>query len=384
MTTPPIPPTHLAPGWAWLQALAQPQQALAWTLPEWERVVRLARRLRLLARLAQSLKAQGLLDQVPPQARAHLMAELRVSDFRSNAMTWVLERVATTLGPVDHPLVLLKGGAYLGQGLPNAAGRLPSDVDILVPLANINAVQAALLQAGWEEPQLDEHDQHYYRAWSHELPPLQHPLHPLELDLHHNILPPVAKTHVDVAPLLARLLPSRWPAWQVFHPIDQVLHCAAHLFLDPEPVDRLRDIVDLDALMRHFGAAPAGHDFWAELAPRAAALGLTEPLALAAHFSVAWLGTPIPGQVAAQIQRQGPGHFKRWWLTGLFTAVLTPTEPDAMPSAWHKLAAQVVLARYHQQRLPWRLLLPHLWRKMKKRRADAAAVLVPPQTDVKR
>ena len=292
--------------------------------------------------------------------------------------------MATTLGPVDHPLVLLKGGAYLGQGLPNAAGRLPSDVDILVPLANIIAVQAALLQAGWEEPQLDEHDQHYYRAWSHELPPLQHPLHPLELDLHHNILPPVAKTHVDVAPLLARLLPSRWPAWQVFHPIDQVLHCAAHLFLDPEPVDRLRDIVDLDALMRHFGAAPAGHDFWAELAPRAAALGLTEPLALAAHFSVAWLGTPIPGQVAAQIQRQGPGHFKRWWLTGLFTAVLTPTEPDAMPSAWHKLAAQVVLARYHQQRLPWRLLLPHLWRKMKKRRADAAAALVPPQTDVKR
>ncbi len=34
------------PSFAWLQALRQPQVALGWSLPEWERVVRLAGRAR--------------------------------------------------------------------------------------------------------------------------------------------------------------------------------------------------------------------------------------------------------------------------------------------------------------------------------------------------
>jgi hypothetical protein len=352
------------PAWAtWLHALRAPEVALLWSVPEWERVVRLARRLRLLARLAERMDAAGLLGQAPVPVRRHLLSAMRLSRWRTTVMVWALERVASQLEGLG-PLVLLKGGAYIGQDLPIARGRLPSDVDILVPRARIAEATLRLQAAGWVAATLDAHDQRYYHEWSHEVPPMSHPLHPVELDLHHNILPPVARTHVDAELLLARLQPSKWPAWQVLHPVDQVLHSAAHLFLDSELQDRLRDLVDLDGLLRHFGADPA---FWDELPGRARQLGLTEPLALAAHFTTQWLGTPIPAPVQAAIVAQGPSPGRRAWLLPLLAAVLTPTEPDARPSLRQDAAALAVLARHHRQRMPMRLLVPHLWHKMRTR-----------------
>ena len=354
---------------AWLVALREPQRALTWPLAEWQRVVRLARRLRLLARLAEAMDGQGLLARVPAPARRHLVAEQRLSRTRTAAALWAAQRVGQSLQTASYPRVLLKGGAYLGQGLPIAAGRLPSDMDILVAKSDLGRARSCLREAGWVEADLDAHDQRYYHDWSHEVPPMQHPIHGLELDLHHNILPPLARTHVDADLLLARLQPSKWPAWQVLHPVDQVLHSAAHLFLDSEPIDRVRDLVDLDGLMRHFGDADPA--FWAELPRRADELGLSEPLAQAAHFTTRWLGTPIPNATLAIIVSQGPGPLRRAWLMPLMSAVLTPTEPDAMPSKRQRFAAFVVLVRYHRNRLPLRLLIPHLSHKWRHKPAAA-------------
>ena len=153
--------------------------------------------------------AAGLMDRVPPQARRHLIAEQRLSRWRTASMVWTMERVATMLGDAPYPRVLLKGAAYIGQGLPIAAGRLPSDLDILVPQAHLPDAQARLIQAGWNAVELDEHDRRYYYEWSHEVPPMTHPLLAMELDLHHNILPPVARTHVDADTLLQRLQPFK-------------------------------------------------------------------------------------------------------------------------------------------------------------------------------
>lgn len=365
MTPNPPPP----PGISWLQALRQPQLSVFWELAEWERVVRLSRRLRLLGRLAESVIGAGLLDGVPRHAARHLRAELRYSRWRSAALVWLLERLPAMLGDTPYPLVLLKGAAYIGQDLPIALGRLPSDADIMVPREHLADAQARLVRAGWGEQELDEHDRRYYREWSHEVPPMRHPLHAVELDLHHNILPPVAHTNVDADLLLARLQPSNWPRWQVLHPTDQVLHCAVHLFHDSEARDRLRDLVDLDGLLRSFGQEVV---FWDELIERAGQLGLREPLALACHFTGSWLQTPIPPTVAYRIQSDGPGRWHRAWVRRALTTVLTPTDPDHSPALRQGLAANVLLARYHYRRLPLRLLLPHLWHKMRKSQHSTA------------
>jgi len=97
-------------------------------------------------------------------------------------------------------------------------------------------------------------------------------------------------------------------------------------------------------------------------------LGLEEPLALASHFCVSWLGTPVPPEIQASIVAMGPGRIRRAWLVPLFEAVLMPTEPDDNPTFKQEIAAFVVLARYHRQRMPMRLLVPHLWHKLRTNR----------------
>lgn len=357
----------------WLRALSEPKVALSWSLAEWERCIRLARRLRLLARLAESLDAAGLLDQAPLPVHRHLRAEQQLSRWRTASVRWVAQRVRQDLSAEGYPCVLLKGAAYVAQGLDIGRGRLPSDLDLLVPRTHVLDAQQTLTAAGWSEPALDEHDQRYYREWSHEVPPMQHDEYSVELDLHHNILPPVARTTVDAALLLQRLQPSRWPGWKVLHPVDQLLHSAAHLFLDPEPLERLRDLADMDALMRHFGNAGACPDFWAELPRRGAELGLAEPLALAVHFCSRWFETPVPEEVRSAVERQGPSRLRRCWLLPLFDAVLCPTEPDLLAGPWQDIAATIVLMRYHRNRLPLRLLVPHLWHKWRAEKAQRQA-----------
>lgn len=354
----------------WMPALRDPQRCLHWSLDEWQLAVRVSRRLRLLGRLAEAIDAAGHLDAVPLAPRRLLLAEQRLSRWRTAMMVWALQRVGAVLTDAPYPRVLLKGGAYLGQQLPIAAGRMPSDVDILVPHAHLADAQARLAEAGWQEAAMDEHDQRYYREWSHEVPPMRHEVHPIELDLHHNILPPVGRTTVDAGRLLDHLQPSIWPGWQVFQPVDQVLHSAAHLFLDAEPRERVRDLVDMDGLGRHFGQDAS---FWPALAARGHELGLSEPLALATHFLRSWFDTPIPEAVLHEIQSRGPGGLRRAWLHPLMSSVLTPADPDQLPPRSQDLAATVVLARYHRNRLPLHLLLPHLWHKWKAERAQREA-----------
>jgi hypothetical protein len=355
-----VAPLELEDRLAWISAIREPAAALHWSLPEWERVIRLGRRLRLLARLAESLDSVNIMAQVPELPRRHLIGEQQVSRHRTAALAWALERIGDSLADLKTNLVLLKGAAYVAQGLPIARGRLPSDIDILVAREDIQTVTGRLSEAGWQEIALNEDDRRYYHEWSHELPPLVHPIHPIELDVHHNVVPPMARTHVDGRLLLSDLRPSPWSGWAVLAPEDQVLHSAAHLFFDSNVRDRVRDLVDLDGLLRHFGNMP---DFWEALPERGRQLNLTEPLALACSLCVDWFGSPVPDLTLDELKVHGrwkPGH---GGLVRIFAEALTPLEPDEAPSWRTHIADTLVLARYHRWRLPLALTVPHLWRK---------------------
>lgn len=351
--------------WPWLQAIGDPGLSAGWSLDEWQDATRQLRRLRLLARLAEALAAAQRLSAVPEPVARLLLAERQNSRYRQRVVAFAATRIARTLQGLGGPLVLLKGSAYLAERLPIAAGRLPSDLDILVPEAALAQALRLLLAEGWQEPELDAHDRRYYHEWSHEVPPMRHPMHPVELDLHHNILPPLGPVAIDMAPLLNDCRPCGWPGWSVLAPVDQVLHSAAHLFHDSEPLERMRDLVDLDGLLRHHTGRDSG--FWTALQQRAAALGLEEPLLLAGHFCRAWLGTPIDATLEERMQRAGP---RQRLLRTLFGAVLAPAALDRPRPRAQRLGAVALLWRYHLRRLPPRLLVPHLWHKLHRRGAD--------------
>jgi hypothetical protein len=364
-----------APGAGWLRALAEPQRVQRWQLADWDRAVRLLRSHRLLARLGHAVQRTGLDDAVPAPARAHLVAAMRLSANRIQAVRWTAERLTPILAGVPGPKVLLKGAAYLALDLPIAAGRLPSDLDILVPRAHLDEAQSRLRDIGWVEPALDEHDRRYYLQWSHELPPMQHAEHSVELDVHHHILPPRDGRMIDMAPLLEAVRPSGWPGWSVLAPTDQVLHGTAHLFFDAEPRDRVRDLVDLDGLLRVHGHEAS---FWSMLTSRADRLDLAEPLVLGLGFAIDWLGTSVPPSTHDWLRETTARRPGLRLLRPLMARVLTPTDPDHMDPLVKRWAATAVLARYHWHRLPFTVLMPHLWRKWRSAAAADVRSEVPP------
>ena len=167
-----------------------------------------------------------------------------------------------------------------------------SDVDILVPFARLAEVEAALMLHGWSTTHHDAYDQRYYRQWMHELPPLRHNTRMTVLDVHHAILPLTARLKPDSAKLLAASRPiarRRSPACPVpgGHGVAQ-----RHASVSQRGLSQgLRDLADLDSLLRHFGQEPG---FWEELPRRAAELDLARPLYYGLRYASRFLGTPVP------------------------------------------------------------------------------------------
>lgn len=359
-------PLHLA----LVAAIREPHRVSGWSIALWELQIRLARRLRLLSRLAAAIDGRGLLPTVPPDPRRHLLSELELSRWRTNSMRWAVERVGGCLVGRGYSIVLLKGAAYLSQDLAISRGRLPSDLDVLVPREALGDAQDRLRADGWEEMELDAHDLRYYREWSHEVPPMRHPAHRIELDLHHNILPPVGRPHVRAELLLERIRPSPWTGWFVLSPADQFLHAAAHLFCDSLFRDRLRDLVDLDGLALDHGDSS---QFWSDVALRALELGLVEQKTLACRFLVDWFGAPVPEAALPGRHVSGWTALRRKIVYGLMSSALRPDSPEAEATLLGRAVDTALLVRHHLHRLPLRLLVPHLIHKAGVKRRDASS-----------
>jgi hypothetical protein len=248
--------------------------------------------------------------------------------------------------------VLLKGAGYLFAGLPAARGRLFSDIDILVPRGALPQVEAALMQRGWMTTHHDAYDQRYYRKWMHELPPMQHVTRQSVLDVHHTIVPLTGRLHPDASKLLQAARPvAGQPLLRVLAPVDMVLHSATHLFLNEEFTNGLRDLADLDSLLRQFGAEPG---FWRQLRERAAELELERPLFYALRYGRALLDTPAeaPGL-------HGPGGARLRLMDELFLRALQPVHPTASDRLT-PLARGTLYLRAHWLRMPPALLAYHL------------------------
>jgi hypothetical protein len=258
---------------------------------------------------------------------------------------------------VDVP-VILKGAAYVLAELPPAAGRLSSDVDIMVPKETLGAVEAALHRDGYEAVKLDPYDQRYYRRWMHELPPLRHRERQTVVDVHHTILPETGRLRPDRRALAEAAVPLSGRL-RILAPTDLVLHSAAHLFQDGDLDGGLRDLVDLDLLLRHFGREP---EFWERLVPRARALTLTRPLYYALRYCRELLGCPVPASVQESARGGEPMQPIRTLMDALTCRAVTPDGWDE-PSRRTRRARLLLYVRSHWLRMPPWLLARHLARK---------------------
>lgn len=329
----------------------------------WETLLSQARRARLLGRLG--LRAlDGRLEPpvgLPAGARAQLASANLVSARLAARQQAEAERLAAVLTSAGHRALLLKGAAYLCADLPPARGRLFGDFDILVPQADLQAVESCLMAGGWISMERDAYNQRYYRQWMHEIPPLTHVRRGSTVDVHHTIAPPTSAFAVDGALLLAAARPvgdgSRF--W-VLQPVDMVLHSAVHLMSEGEFDHGLRDLLDLLDLLRHFGEHEPG--FWVDLLDRADQLRLQRPL----HHVLAQIerlfGSCVPADMQARVAAMAPPPLQCWWMNALFAQVLRPNHPSC-DGPWTGFARWLMYVRSHALRMPLRLLVPHLLRK---------------------
>jgi len=349
------------------RALKDPHALPGWTLSEWDALVRQARRANLLSRVAVDLKNLDVLDRIPAAPRVHLDAALIVAQAQEEAIRREVAYVRTALARCGIDIVLLKGAAYLIAGLPAARGRIFTDVDILVPEAALQEVEGALMLHGWATTHHNPYDQRYYRQWMHELPPLRHITRLTVLDVHHAILPPTARLKPDSAKLLAAARPLvSEPSLRVLAPTDMVLHSATHLFHNEDLTSGLRDVADLDSLLRDFGRETA---FWPDLVARAHALDLARPLYYGLRYAQHFLATPVPPEALHAAEAGRPAQWLQRAMDALFTRALQPDHPDSADRLT-PLARQLLYVRAHWLRMPPLLLARHLTVKALRRDAE--------------
>ena len=342
-----------------LVALREPAQTAAWTGALWTELFRQARYTGLTGRLAEKLlRTPGVPENLcPPALQNHLEAALRVCQAQRAEVVREARYLDLALAGLGAPVVLLKGAAYAVAGLPAARGRVFSDIDILVPKTSLAQAESLLTLHGWMTTEESAYNQQYYRRWMHELPPMRHLQRGTVLDVHHTILPETARLKPDAHKLITSARPL--PGTRVLHvlsSVDMLLHSMTHLFMNDDMTHALRDLSDLDLLMRGLDEQDAT---WGALTARADELDLGRPLHYALTQLVRVLQFPVPDAVLDRAAQRAPGPLVRTLMGWIWAQALSAPAPSHTP-AFRDVALWALYLRGHWLRMPPHLLFRHL------------------------
>jgi len=322
------------------RALADPASVATLDSAGWQALLTMARAELLSATLAHRL--DGI---AKPAAAQRFLDDAKASCAQGRLVAlWEVEMARRALGDLGVPVVLLKGSAFIAAGLTAGQGRFVGDLDILVPRAELDRVEAVLLGSGWEWVKPDPYDDAYYRRWMHELPPLIHRDRDRMIDVHHTILPLTARPKPDAGALIADgiALPN---GLRMLNSDDMICHAAAHLFADGDLSGGMRNLWDIHCLVDDFGIAG--------LAERARLHGLASAVRRALRLTHALYDTQLPD-----------GWRKAGSDDDLYLRRLTARD------GWGRQTRPVTrlgfYVRSHWLRMPPLMLARHLWTKWRK------------------
>jgi hypothetical protein len=329
------------------KTLSEPAYAMRLDARGWTSLLTIAHAERLTASLAWRL--DGL--KIPPKAAA-ILAEAKASAEvgRTHAL-WEAEMARRALMPLAIPLILLKGTAFAAAGLDAARGRLIGDLDILVPRERLAEVETALLSAGWDWVKPDPYDDAYYRHHMHELPPLIHRERDRMIDVHHTILPLTARVKPNAAALIAGAVPLA-DGLYTLSPQDMLIHAVAHLFADGDLNGGLRNLWDIDRLIREHSGEP---DYWAKLVERARLHGLVPHTSRALRLSQHLFETPVDAFLAYEARKGDVFYMGRLLAR------------NGWGQGTRKILRFAFYIRSHWLRMPPLMLARHLWVKWRTR-----------------
>ena len=341
-----------------VDVLLNPDSVVELTLSDWDVLIPQAKVTGLVASLYHRIMRCEILHKVPERPRAQLYSTWLVHLKQKQSVGYELRWLRKAYGDASERLLLLKGAAYIASGLPAAEGRLMSDIDLLVPEKNIARVESVLNDYGWLPGRHSAYDERYYRKWMHEIPPLGHEERESTLDVHHTILPPTSRVKLQPDKLFADAIEVSDGLFSL-SPADMVLHSAAHLFHEGEFQHGLRDLWDLDRLLRFWAESDA---FWEKLITRAEELGLMTPLFYGVRYTAFFFKTPIPDEINRKIIQWRPGKVLFPLVDFMFRQAFVPNHSSCKRRC-AGVSEFLLYVRSHYLRMPLYLLIPHLARK---------------------
>jgi hypothetical protein len=337
-----------------VDALRDPATTAGLDADGWTALLAVARAEQLIGTLAHRLEGLPM-----PPAAARILEDARTSAAQGRtAALWEAEMTRRALASTGMPVILLKGTAYAAAGLAAGTGRSIGDLDILVPRARLDEAEATLLAAGWEWVKPDPYDDAYYRRWMHELPPLIHRERDRMIDVHHTILPLTARITPDADALIADsiLLEN---GLRVLSPAGMVCHAAAHLFADGDLAGGLRNLWDIDQLVREFSERDS--DFCLDVYEESHPHGLMPAVMRAFRLAAALYDTPVKGYSSPIKVTLKPQRSDRFFLRRLLAR-------DAWGRPTRRPTRFAFYLRSHAIRMPPLMLAKHLFIKSRKGR----------------
>ncbi|HEX8513717.1 MAG TPA: nucleotidyltransferase family protein [Allosphingosinicella sp.] len=349
-----------------VRLLADP--SLAGQVKDWTSLIAVARAESLSGSLAWRLL--GL--ELPPRVEAVLEAGRSDGEAARVQALWEAEMARRALAPLGVPVILLKGTAYAAAGHEAARGRSIGDLDILVPRSALSDVERALLSAGWEWVKEDSYDDQYYRRWMHELPPLIHRERDRMIDVHHSILPLTARPKPDMEAMIAGRV-ALGNGLFVLSPPDMIVHAAAHLFADGDLAGGLRNLWDIDRLLREFDERVDG--FWPALHRSSERHGLLPAVRRAVRLAhhlygtpVNWCQAPISKPLISKAAQSENIDVERRVTAADALYRRRLLARDGWGRATRPLTRLGFYARSHLLRMPPMMLARHLWVKARRPR----------------
>ena len=332
---------------ALVDALREPQTTASLDGNSWTELISIARAESLLGSLAYRLAE----TEVPRQVRAILDDAIGSADLARRQALWEADCAKRALANLDCKVILMKGTTYVAADLNAGIGRSIGDLDIMVARDDLAQVEEALLDAGWEWVKPDPYDDDYYRQYMHELPPLIHRERDRMIDVHHTILPLTAGPTPDAQAMLDDAVRLESGLY-VMAPADMLLHSVTHLFADGDLAGGLRNLWDINQLIRQF--VREDKEFWSSLSKRSEQHQLKPHLARALRLSRKLYQTPVDQTLVGKNRLSDDIYVRRLLAR------------DGYGRETCKITRQVFYIRSHWLRMPPMMLAKHLWTKWRK------------------
>ncbi|HXI02978.1 MAG TPA: nucleotidyltransferase family protein [Candidatus Saccharimonadales bacterium] len=266
--------------------------------PAWERIVPDAAALGLAPVAYRNLQRPDLRDLVPPAARAALGRAAHGSACLMAIQLAGLDRILDAFRTEGLDPVLLKGAALALTLYEQSALRAMKDIDLLVRPEEVGRAVSILERLGFRAIRTSRKPSFY--ASHHHAVPMIDPSGRLIVEIHRGIVPPSGGLDVDPAPLLARSVrvTKEGRSCRVLAVEDQLLHASLHLSYTDRFLGRLRDLLDIHALVESSG----GLD-WGIVIESARSWEASRSLYATLDLSRRIIGTSVPAEVLSELLR---------------------------------------------------------------------------------